>query len=157
MRQTRAIRIAAAALVAVASLSLAACTSNAGGAGGTSPDVSTEAAAIPEQPADLVGEWVQSNSESPDNYQAATISAGSIEVLWVSDGGDTTALYWAGTYEAPTAPGAFEWDSQNDTEKTSAAMLASADPTKTFSFDGETLRYEVSALGVTKTVELERQ
>lgn len=144
--------------IAIASFSLVACTGSSGGT--TSDDTASaaaESAAAPEQPADLVGEWVQSNSESPDSYQAATISADSIEILWVSDGGETTALYWAGTYEVPTAPGAFEWDSQNDTEKTSAAMLASGDPTKTFSFDGETIRYEVSAMGVTKTVELERQ
>ena len=106
---------------------------------------------------DLVGEWVQSNSASADSYQSATISADSIEIDWITEADDTRALYWAGTYEAPTAAGAFDWDSQNDTAKTETALLASSDPTKTFSYNDGIISYEVTVLGVTKTVELERK
>lgn len=113
----------------------------------------TEAA----KPADLVGDWKQSNSQSSDSYQQATITASTIEIYWVSDGGNTTSLYWAGTYTPPTEEGSFVWTSTNDTSKTDGALLASGDATKDFSFDGSQISYEVSALGTTTTVKLERK
>jgi hypothetical protein len=107
-------------------------------------------------PADLSGDWTQSNSQSEDSYQTATITNDEITIYWVSNGGDTKALYWAGTYEAPSEPGAYEWVSENDTSQTDSALLASGAPDKTFSFDGNEISYEVSALGSTTTVRLER-
>lgn len=134
------------AAAALLTLGLAGCSA---GATGT-------AAAPADEPADLVGEWEQSNKNSEDSYQSATITADTITVYWVTDGGDTTSLYWAGTYDAPTEPGDFSWDSVNDTEQTDVALLASGDETKTFTYEGDTISYEVSAMGVTTTVELSR-
>lgn len=111
----------------------------------------------PEPPADLTGEWTQTNSNSEQEYQEATISGSTIEVYWISESGATKSLYWAGTYEAPTEPGPFQWDSQNDTAKTDSAMLASGDPTKTFAYNGEQISYDVTALGTTMTVTLSRK
>ena len=72
-------------------------------------------------------------------------------MYWVAD--DTKALYWAGSFTAPTtADEPYTWDSANDTEKTSSALLASEDATKTFTYKDGTLSYEVTAMGVTKTV-----
>lgn len=156
-------RIAAATLITLVALGLTACaTGDSAGESGSAKSANAEASEttteeVAEEPADLVGEWVQSNSASTDSFQTATITADSIEVLWVNAADDTTALYWAGTYAAPAAAGAFQWDSQNDTEKTAGAMLASGDPTKTFSYDNETISYDVTAMGVTKTVELKRK
>jgi hypothetical protein len=110
-----------------------------------------------EAPADLAGEWTQRNPNSEDSFQAATNTADAIEVFWVSDGGNTKALYWAGSYDAPSEAGGFSWDSVNDTEKTSGAIMASDAETKTFTFADEVITYEVTAMGVTVTVELERQ
>lgn len=76
---------------------------------------------------------------------------------WVTDNGSTTSLFWAGSYTAPTTPDSFTWDSQNDTSKTANAMLASPDPTKTFSYDNGVISYKVSLMGTTTTVELSRQ
>ena len=74
----------------------------------------------------------------------------------MSNNGDTRSLYWAGTFAVPTEAGSFTFDSVNDTDKTDVAMLASGDPTKTFSYaDGE-ISYEASALGSTTTVRLAR-
>lgn len=53
------------------------------------------------EPLDLTGEWIQTNQNAEDQYQVAVITDHTIEVYWVSDGGDTKALYWAGTYVAP--------------------------------------------------------
>lgn len=103
---------------------------------------------------DLSGEWQQSNSESKDSYQSATISGTTIEVNWVSDGGDTRALYWAGTFTAPTAAGGYSWTSINDVEKTENALLASGSDTKEFTFSDGVISYEVTALGMTTTVRL---
>ncbi|MET4159790.1 hypothetical protein [Agromyces sp. PvR057] len=143
-----------AAVLLCAGLSACGAGGSSNSTGSTQPAAETE---MVEAPADLTGEWVQTNSESEDSYQSATITADTIEVYWVSDGGSTTALYWAGTFEAPTEAGPYSWDSLNDIEKTGASMLASGDPTKTFTYDADVLSYEVTALGVTKTVELGRE
>lgn len=109
-------------------------------------------------PPDLTGEWKQVNSKSDDSWQSATISNGTIEVYWVSDNGDTTSLYWAGTYVAPqTGDEPYSWESENDHEKTGGALLASGDDTKTFTYENGQLSYSVSALGTTTTVRLEKE
>lgn len=112
----------------------------------------------PAEPLDLSGEWKQTNSKSADSYQAATISGDEILINWVNDAESTTAIYWAGTYEAPTEDvDTYTWDSTNDTTKTENALLASSDPTKTFTFKDGKLMYELTAMGVTMTVEMEQQ
>lgn len=107
---------------------------------------------------DLTGEWTQVNSNSEDSWQSATIDENTITVYWVSDNGDTKSLYWAGTYIAPeSADEPYSWDSENDTEQTATALLASGDETKTFTYEDGQISYEVSALGTTTTVKLEKQ
>ncbi|WP_394553366.1 hypothetical protein ACDF64_03175 [Agromyces sp. MMS24-JH15] len=127
--------------------------------GGTTDDTgeTQQETTEPEPAPDLTGEWVQQNSNSPDSFQQATITADTIEVFWVSDGGATTALYWSGTFVAPTEAGDYSWDSANDTTKTSSALLASSDPTKTFTYSGDIISYPLTAMGVTMTVELARK
>ena len=111
-----------------------------------------------KDPPDLTGQWKQTNSNSSDSYQTATISGNTIEVYWYTASDQTSALYWAGTFEAPTtADEPYTWDSVNDKEKTDYAMLASGDDTKTFTYKGGKISYSVSAMGVTTTVELEKQ
>ncbi len=143
-------------------LLLAGCSSNASqnemsaqnqsSATGSTPVESKSQIAI-----DLTGEWEQSNKNSEDSYQTAMINDGTIEVYWVSDGGDTTSLYWAGTFEAPEAGvESYSWDSVNDTEKTDMALMASGDETKTFTYENGQISYSVTALGVTTTVRLEK-
>jgi hypothetical protein len=156
MLSTRAISVLAAATVDAALTGCSAATSN-----DASPSdrgtASAPASPKAEKPADLAGNWKQSNSASPDAYQEATISGTTIEINWVSDGGDTKSLYWAGTYTAPTKAGDFTWTSTNDTAKTEPAMLASSDPTKEFTFSGDELSYSASALGTTTTIRMSRE
>ena len=110
------------------------------------------------EPVDLTGEWVQSNSNSKDSWQAATISENEIEINWITDNGDTKSLYWYGTYTAPTETAdSYSWISKNDTSKTNSALLASRDKTKKFKYENGIISYEVSALGTTTTVKLERK
>lgn len=134
-------------------LPLTACGGNA------SNSADADAAAQQEeapQPSDLTGEWVQVNSNAEDSYQTATITDDTITVNWVMP--DTTALYWAGSFEAPTtADEPYTWDSANDTEQTANALLASPDETKTFTYEDGQISYSVSAMGVTTTVKLEKK
>lgn len=105
---------------------------------------------------DLTGGWKQTNSNSDTSYQIAMIADGTIEVYWKSDD-DTTSLYWAGTYIAPTSEtNEYSWDSANDKSRTDSALLASGSDTKTFTHKDGIISYSVTAMGVTKTVELER-
>ncbi len=106
---------------------------------------------------DFSGTWKQVNSKSEDSYQEAIMSGDSIEIYWISDSGENRSLYWAGTYIAPeTEVDTYSWDSVNDHEKTENALLASTAETKTISYKNGQLYYEVSALGTTTTVKLEK-
>lgn len=85
--------VASLALVAV--LALTAC----GGAGNTTsgaaePETTQEAPKVP----DLTGDWKQSNPNNQKSYQQASIRADKMTIEWVSDGGNTTSIYWIGTF-----------------------------------------------------------
>ena len=117
-----------------------------------------ETQAPPAEPLNLTGEWKQTNSNSPTSYQAATITTDQITINWVNEEDSSTALYWAGTYVAPTEDvDVYTWESANDTTQTDSAMLASSDPTKTFTYEDGALEYELTAMGVTMTVEMSKQ
>lgn len=109
------------------------------------------------QPLDLTGNWEQTNKNSETNYQKASITGETIEIYWINTEDDTKSLYWSGTYVAPTS-GVSEhtWDSKNNKEKTKSSLLASNDDTKKFSYEKGVISYDMSAMGVTKTVKLER-
>lgn len=109
------------------------------------------------EPINLDGTWVQINNASEDSYQEAVISGDTITVNWVTASTDTKSLYWAGSVEIPENAGdSFSWDSQNDTEQTQAAIMASGDDTKTFTYENGQISYDVSAMGMTQTVRLEK-
>lgn len=105
---------------------------------------------------DLSGEWQQINATS-DTFMSATIKDDTIEIYWNSEDDDSKMLYWAGTVEIPESGDSFSWDSKNDKEKTSSSILASSDDTKNFTYDGKQISFDVSAMGQTTTVRLEKQ
>lgn len=111
-----------------------------------------------QKPLDLSGEWIQTNSNSEDAWQEATITEDVIEINWISDNGDTKSLYWSGSFIAPTeATESYSWTSKNDTSKTENALLASTAETKDFTYEDGILSYEASALGSTTVVKLEKK
>lgn len=139
-------------------LSLVACGGSESGTEASTPAASSVASQSEPQPPDLSGEWKQVNANSEDSYQSATIADDVIEIYWVTESTDTKSLYWAGSFVAPeTADEPYTWDSVNDTEKTGSALLASGDETKTFTYQDGQISYDVSALGMTQTVKLEKQ
>lgn len=105
---------------------------------------------------DLCGTWKSPNNEG--SYQEAVITENTIEINWVTDNGNTKAIYWIGSYTAPTeATDTYEWTSVRDKEKTDTAIMASTDDTKVFSYSNGKLSYTVSALGTTTTLELTKE
>lgn len=107
-----------------------------------------------EATSDLTGTWT--SEKSGDSYQEAVITDNYIEINWMSK--DTKSLYWAGSYIAPeSAVTEYSWTSENDTEKTGSALLASGDDTKEFTYKDGVISYEASAMGTTKTMKLTKQ
>ena len=150
------------ALTALGSLTLAAalltgCSTGGGDTAPTGGDSGTAREQPQEKPADLAGTWKTIDDASADAWQELTIAGETMTINWVSDNGKTTALYWAGSFTAPTAAGDYTWESKNDTAQTDKAMLASSDPTKTFTYKDGKISWQVSALGVTKEVSAEKQ
>lgn len=145
------------AIVAAGALALT--LAGCGGGGSASAPAAQDQPKQEEKkaPLDLTGSWKQTNPNDPESYQEATIEGNAITVNWVSNGGDTKSLYWAGTYVAPTDPtDSYTWDSANDKEQTSKALLAAGGDTKTFTYDKGVLSYEASAMGTTTTVKMEQ-
>lgn len=141
-------------LALAATLSLTAC----GGSG--TPAVGTTDTPVVEvsKALDLTGTWKQSNSNSEDTYQQATITADTITIDWVMDGGESTSVYWVGSMKAPNnATDSFAWSSTRDAAATDTSLLASTDDVKEFTFEGNTVSYKVSALGTTMTVKLKKK
>lgn len=129
------------------------------GAAGTTQTGAAESKVAEEAPKvpDLTGAWKQSNPNSEKSYQQATITADKMTVEWVTDGGNTTSIYWVGTFEAPTsADKAHTWTSMRDAAATDKALLASTADSKEFTYEGDTITYEVSAMGTTTKVNLKK-
>ncbi|MBD7958355.1 hypothetical protein H9651_11940 [Microbacterium sp. Sa4CUA7] len=153
-------RFIAPAALALSALLLAGCApaGDADSSSPSSPSKVEETVAPPAEPLDLTGEWKQTNSNAEDSYQTATITEETISVDWVVTSDSTSAIYWVGTYEAPKEDvDAYSWESVNDTSQTETALLASDAPTKTFTYENGVLKYELTAMGVTMTVEMEKQ
>ena len=111
----------------------------------------------PEEEAfSLVGEWKQTNSNDPTSYHVATITEDTIEIFWASDDDDIKMLYWAGTFESPAKDKSTTITSQADHEQNDSALLASTADTKDFEYKKGVISYELTAMGVTMTVEMER-
>lgn len=145
-------------LIAPITLAVVLVLTGCGGAEPASPGAASSKPSeeTPQAP-DLTGEWKQSNSASEDSYQQATITADTISVDWVSDGGDTTSIYWVGTFEMPTtATQPYILTSKRDAAATDSALLASTSDTKELTYEGDTLSYEVSLLGTTTKVKLKK-
>lgn len=131
------------------------------GCGGTAATPTGAANSKPTEKApqapDLTGAWKQSNSASETSYQQATITADAISIDWVTDGGNTTSIYWVGTFKQPSdSSGTYTWTSQRDVAATESALLASTDATKEFTYQDDTISYKASALGTTTTVKLKK-
>ncbi|OII04035.1 hypothetical protein [Curtobacterium sp. MCBA15_008] len=107
---------------------------------------------------DLAGDWKQNNSASDDGWMTAAISGNTITANFVTDNGDTTSLFWVGTFTPPTDDTTrYTWTSTRDTAATDTALLASTDATKDFTYENDEISFPVSIAGSTATVRLSKQ
>lgn len=105
-------------------------------------------------PADLKGSWT--SAESNGSSFESTVSDNQIEINLVSS--DSKALYWTGTFPLGADLAAdFTVTSVADAEALASSILGSQDPTKAFTYSGGKLKFDFSAMGVTKTVELSKR
>ncbi|TFD75414.1 hypothetical protein E3T54_11825 [Cryobacterium sp. Sr8] len=147
-------------LVLVAALALTGCGGTDTVPASTAPAASAAAKPVEEAPKapDLTGDWKQSNSLSETDFMTATIADGIISVDWELGSEDITAVYWVGTFEAPPATTeTHTWSSQRDVAATDAALLASTDATKDFTYKDGLISFAVSIQGDSATVELKNQ
>jgi hypothetical protein len=149
-------------LAIISALTLVGCsspgTSAPGGSSGTAVEKPAEAVEEPAAPLDLTGTWRQTNSSGEGSFMAVAIDEATVTATLVNEADDTSTLFWAGSYVPPTEDAdSYSWDSVNDTTQTEKSILGSSDPTKSFAYSDSVLTFPMSIMGVTKTVELERQ
>ncbi|AOX64813.1 hypothetical protein BJK06_02605 [Curtobacterium sp. BH-2-1-1] len=124
--------------------------------GASSPTPSPTPEAV--KPPELAGEWKQNNSASADGWMTATITANTITANFVTNGGDTTSLFWAGSFTPPSDDSSpYVWTSSRDEAATESALLASTDATKDFSYEDSEISFPVTIAGSTATVRMSRE
>ena len=124
-----------------------------GGSSGSTATSEVKPETKPE-PLNLVGNWEQVDKNN-EAWQAGFIDNDQIQIFWVTEGGNSYALYWAGTYEAPQEAGdTYEWTSTNNKSVSQYALLASGDDEKVFKYENGKITYQVSAFGTTTSVSL---
>ena len=108
-----------------------------------------------KDPVVLTGKWEYKDDDG--TWMQADITEDTITINWIMDEGNTTAVYWVGTYTAPTEYSEeYTWTSTRDKEATDSALLASLDDTKEFSYSDSSkqITYQVTVSGATKTIAL---
>lgn len=151
------------ALAALVAFLLAFALTACGSSGDGSTDEQEEAATVESdadaETPDLTGDWEQSNKNSETDYLIATIEGDVITIswYWIDDEGEVgTSIYWVGTYVAPETGGSYSWESEIDREATDAEPMAATSSSKTFTYEDGVLTFDVTLLGVTTTVEMEK-
>lgn len=144
-------------LVGALALSLTACGGNGSKDNSSAKKETTTAVKKEEkkEPLDLSGTWQTEPNDG--SYMEAKIADGVISIDLVTDDG-TRAIYWIGSYDAPTEyTNEYTWTSNNDHEQTDSALFASPDDTKEFNYKNGTLSFSASMQGVTKVLEMTKK
>lgn len=111
------------------------------------------------EPTDLTGKWVLAEGENngiADGLQAElNISDNIIRIDFVS--GNAKALYWYGTYEAPTEKvDEYSWISVNDSSMTDDSPLAPQTKETTVKYENNKIYFDFTKWGMTYTFVFER-
>ena len=110
------------------------------------------------QPLNLDGTWVQTNNSGDIAYHEATIAGEVMTIDWVNEEDESRSIYWIGTFPIPeTTDDAYTWTSVRDQEATASALLSAQVDSKDFAYENGEIVYEMTALGTTKTIRLERE
>ena len=156
-------KLVALVLIGSMALSFTACGNSSDSSKGTKESSQkTEASAEApkeeaKEPVVLTGKWEYKDDDG--TWMQADITEDTITINRIMDEGNTTAVYWVGTYTAPTEYSEeYTWTSTRDKEATDSALLASLDDTKEFSYSDSSkqITYQVTVSGITKTITLEQ-
>ena len=102
---------------------------------------------------DLSGTW--KTKEEDGSWMEAEIKDDVITINWISDEGESTSVFWVGSYDAPKDSGnEYSWESKRDKDKTDKEPLASSDATKKFTYKDGKLTYQMTGFGVTTTMSM---
>lgn len=105
---------------------------------------------------DLTGTWKQTNANDEDSTMEAVIENDTITIDWIMDNGDSRAVYWVGTYDAPSEEvSEYSWTSEKDIDATQYALLASIADTKDFKYEEGELNFEFEMMGMQMTIRME--
>lgn len=105
-----------------------------------------------------------SEDTTPKNLNGTYVSTGDVNfvgevqdgtILVNIQGRDSEGLYWSGDF-AKIAKSGDKINSHANKEQLATSMTGSMDSTKEFTVDGDKLVFKMTALGVTKTIELEK-
>jgi len=84
---------------------------------------------------------------------SATVTNGVLSIMWVDD--SMRGLYWEGTVPATVMAGDI-FVSEADVEALRVSIVGSLDETKEFTYADNRLSYDLSIMGVTQTLYLEK-
>ena len=143
---------AALSLMLCASPLLAACQAQQGAVeqpAAEQPTIATGTAEVPK----LDGAWKQVGNELNDDGMVAAID-GDLIAIWMRTA-DSDLLYWVGSIEQPTSPGAHAWSSVAD-DALMRGLLTSGSPSKQFTYADGVLSFEASFMGASRVFELEQ-
>ena len=144
------------ALIGTLALSLTACGSGSSKDNSSSNGKTVTKKEEKKEPLDLMGTWQCDPVDG--TYLKATISNDVIEIDWIFVEENKSAIYWVGSYDAPTTDtNEYSWVSNNDHEQTETSILASTDDTKEFTYNNGVISFAASMQGVSKTFELKKQ
>ena len=73
-----------------------------------------------------------------------------ITINWISDEGESTSVFWVGSYD-------YSRESKRDKDKTAKEPRASSDDTKKFTYKDGKLTYQMTGFGVTTTMSMTRE
>ena len=109
----------------------------------------------------LEGEWIQRDEgflfRDIDAVQTAVISRNEITVYWYDKEKDSAAVYWNGSYVAPSADTQdYSWTSRTGNDDRKRAILKEEAKELDFTYRNGELVYTVTALGETHEIHLLR-
>ena len=102
------------------------------------------------------GHWTDDNdpNQGDSSKISAVIKDGDIRINLEST--DSSALFWKGTFPK-ASQGPTKFVSQADVKALSESLLGSSDKKKTFTYEDGVLTFDLSMMGVTRHVHLEKQ
>lgn len=113
------------------------------------------------EPPNLNGIWVSSeNSDDGTAWIEAQIQNNIINIWFVGDDGETDSLYWHGSFKNPETaetPYIFTSDAINDSSTSGLNITLSSESSKEFTYDNDQITFDMTMLGVTKTIHLKKE